>query len=205
MRWILCLVAAAAGALPSAAWADRGATSLEGGAILSGAWVAPGVGTGDSVFGTLGGGSIGARYAFRNDVEVTASGSWFRPVPFYNDNTTVTCEGSPCTGQLAARVSRMGVTVGADYVRGLVFRFHIGAEVGWTRVTFDRIAHTSGLTFSDRTIDAMIVAPRIGVEWSATDHLSFAVTPRIDFVLGEPQIAFTIPITASWSWYGWFR
>ncbi len=205
MRSTVIVLAVAAVSLPGLARADRGATSMEGGAIASGVWVSPPVGTGDSVFGTLGGATLGARYALRSEIEVTATGTWFRPVPFYNDHTTVTANGSSYTGQLASRMSRMGATIGADYVHGLVFRFHVGAEVGWSRVTFSHVQHSQGLDFPDRTIDGLAVAPRIGLEWAATDHLSFAVTPRIDFLLGEPQIAFTIPLTIAWSWYGWFR
>ena len=56
------------------------------------------------------------------------------------------------------------------------------------------------------TLDGIVVAPMAGIEWAVTDHLSFAITPRIEFLLGEPKMtAFTVPLTASYSWYGWFR
>ena len=48
--------------IPSAALADRGALSLDGGVILSAARVPPAIGTADSTFGTIGGATIGAGF-----------------------------------------------------------------------------------------------------------------------------------------------
>jgi len=203
-------------AMPVAALGDRGAFSVDGGGVLSAARVPPGVGNGDSVFGSVAGVTLGARYAFRNDLEVSANGVWFQEEPFYNDNTSVTTPDGVFVGQAQNRVGRLGATIGAHYVTGLVWRLRVGAEVGWSRLVFRHLhlvdvsdptsPRSFGLRLGDRTVDGIVVAPVAGVEWIATDHLSFAITPRIYFLLGEPTMtAFTVPITVSWSWYGWFR
>ena len=201
--------------LPRGALADRGAFSLEGGALVSGTQVPPGLGTGDSQFGSLGGAILGGRYALRNDVEITASAAWFEKVSFYNDNTTVVQNGSSFPGQLQSRVGRISAGVGADYVLGTVWRIHAGGELGWSQITFDQMdlidvsdpanPHSFGLNLGSRTVNAIFLAPRVGLEWAATDHLSFAITPRLELLFSEPRMtAFTIPITASYSWYGLF-
>ena len=192
-------------ALP--ARADRGGFTLEGGGIVSAARVPPGMGTGESVFGTMGGATLGVRYALDNNIEVTVSGVWTNPVPFHNNDTTVVTSSSPFTGQLYSEVNRIGAAVGADWVTGLVFRFHAGAELGWSRIAFTNLNLVdAGVALGSRNVDGIVVAPRVGLEWMASDYLSFAVTPRVEVMLGEPQMTvFTTSITASYSWYGWFR
>ena len=217
MRRLFLLLSVAAVALPSVTLADRGALSLEGGGILSAARVAPGVGAGESVFGTLGGAILGARYALTNNVEVGVSGTWFNVAGFNNDDTTVSRSGSGSfTGQLQSQVNRIGAGLNVQYVTGLVFRLRVGGELGWSRISYRKIdlinvATDPPTSFGDigartRTLDGIVVAPMAGIEWAVTDRLSFAITPRIEFLLGEPSMtAFTIPITASYSWYGLFR
>jgi hypothetical protein len=217
MRVFLAVITLAATLLPGVPFADRGALSIDGGAVVSVARVRAGVGTGDSVVGTLAGATVGARYAVANQFEFAASGVWFNSAAFANNSTTITRPGSaPFTGQLQSQVSRIGAAIGAQYVKGLVLRFRVGGEVGWARVSFRRMDLINGSTDPpasygdigdrDRTLDAVVVAPMAGIEWMATDHLSFAMTPRIEFLLGQPQLtAVTIPITVSYSWYGWLR
>jgi hypothetical protein len=141
------------------------------------------------------------------------SAVWFQAAPFYNDNTSITTSDGVFVGQAQSRVGRLGGTVGAYYVTGLVWRLRLGAEVGWSRVVFESIdlvdvsdpgaPRSFGLGLGDRTVDGIVVAPEAGLEWMVSDHLSFAITPRIDLLLGEPTMtAFTVPITVSWSWYG---
>lgn len=217
MRSLFLLLAVTTASLPTVALGDRGAVSLEAGGILSASRVPPGIGTGESVFGTLGGATVGARYAVSNNIEFGVSALWLDGAQFNNDATTITSSGSGSfTGQLQSEVSRIGAGVNARYVRGLVFRWHVGGELGWSRVSFRKIdlinvATDPPTSYGDvaprtRTLDGIVVAPMAGLEWMATDRLSFAVMPRIEFLLGEPQMtAFTIPITASYSWYGLFR
>ena len=59
MRSLYLLLAVTTVSLPTVALGDRGALSLEAGGVLSAARVPPGVGTGESVFGTLGGATLG--------------------------------------------------------------------------------------------------------------------------------------------------
>lgn len=201
---------------PTQTLADRGAFSVEGGALFSASRIPPGLGQGDAQSGTLGGGTIGVRYALRNNLEITASGTWFQPAPFYNDNTTIVHNGSSFTGQFQSRVGRMSAGLGGDYVLGTVWRLHAGGELGWSSVTFDRMdlidlsdpanPRSFALGLGSRSVNGAFLAPRLGLEWTATDRLSFAITPRIELLFGHPQMTIvTIPITASYSWYGWFR
>jgi hypothetical protein len=54
-------------------------------------------------------------------------------------------------------------------------------------------------------VNGLPIAPRVGIEWAASDRLSFAVTPRLEVILGETRMtAFTIPLTISYRWYGLF-
>jgi hypothetical protein len=202
--------------LPGAARADRGALSLDGGVILSAARVPPAIGTADSTFGTIGGATIGARYAVSNNLECGLAGSWYRQAKFSHDNTTVSPSGTGSfTGQLQSEVGRYGVGVNLQYVGGLTLRWHLGGEIGWSRVSYSNIDLVNVATdppssfgnvgATSKTMDGIVVAPMAGLEYLVTDHLSFAITPRIEFLLGEPAMtAFTIPITVSYSWYGLF-
>jgi hypothetical protein len=64
----------------------------------------------------------------------------------------------------------------------------------------------AGVALVTRNVDGIVLTPRIGLEWMATDHLSFAVSPRAEFMLGEPQMSvFTIAATASYAWFLPFR
>jgi hypothetical protein len=99
-------------------------------------------------------------------------------------------------------MGRTTLAVGADYVTGLVFRFHIGAEIGWARVAFTDLSHASGAPLaSSRDVNGLLLAPRVGVEWAVSDHIALALTPRVDLLIGEPQLAFSVPLTISYSWY----
>jgi hypothetical protein len=196
------LLVGGSGLAPERALADRGALSLEGGGIVSAARLPPPVGTGDSVSGTMGGALLGVRYALRNNLEVTLAGTWLSPVWFYHHGVSVPCAaGATCVGDMGSRVGRTTAAIGADYVTGLTFRLHVGAEAGWAAMTYERVTHTQAAVAPSRTVTGVLVTPRIGLEWAATDHLSFAITPRVDLLLSEKQIAYSVPFTASYSWY----
>jgi hypothetical protein len=198
-------------AMPQAAFADRGALSLDAGAVVSAARVPPGAGSGDPVFGSLAGATVGGRYALRNYFEVSANAVWLQAVPFYNDSTTITTPNGVFVGQAQARVGRIGATVGAHYVTGLVCRVRVGAEVGWSRVLFERMdlvdvrnpssPRSFGLALGERALDSVIVAPTAGLEWMVSDHLSFAITPRVEFTLDTGLASVAVPLTVAYSWY----
>jgi hypothetical protein len=198
-------------AMPQAALADRGAFSLDAGAVASVARVPPGVGSGDPVFGSLAGATVGGRYALRNYFEVSANAVWFQVAPFYNENTSITTLNGIFVGQAQSRVGRVGATVGAHYVTGFVWRIRVGAEVGWSRVLFERMdlvdvsnpssPRSFGLALGDRNVDSVVLAPVVGLEWMASDHLSFAITPRVELTLDAGLTSITVPLTIAYSWY----
>lgn len=211
----LCFILLASFA-PASARADRGAFTLDGGFVLSAAQVNPGVGKGDSVMGTNGGAALGLRYGLRHSLELAATAFWFNPVAFYNDNTTIETRDGTFTGQLQSQVGRFGLTAGAYYVHGLVWRLRAGAEIGWSQVSYNNLdlinvddpsnPGTFGLALKNRSVTAFTVSPAVGLEWMITDSLSFSVNPRLDLIIGDPQLtAFTVPFVVSYSWYGLFH
>ena len=193
--------------------ADRGALSLEAGPVLSGARIPPGAGAGASVAGTLGGVSLGVRYAIRNELELTARGEWFKAASFFQDGTTVTTPDGVFFGQAQAQVGRQSAAVGARWVHGLVWRVTAGIEVGWMRVSYESLdlvdvsdpgtPRTFGLALGSRSRNALTASPSAGVEWAITDHLTASLALRLDAALGQAGIsALTVPVTVSWSFYG---
>jgi hypothetical protein len=201
---------------PLGALADRGALSVDAGGVIAGVHVAPAVGSGDPVTGSVAGATVGARYALSNRLEITASVDWFAEAPFYNDNVVVTTSNGVFAGQLQSRLSAYSAKVGAHYVTGLVWRFRAGAQVGWLHRSFTRMdlidvsrpgaPRSFGLALGSRDFDDMVVSPMVGVEWLISDRISLAVTPRADIVLGSPSTVWvSVPLIMSYSWYGLFR
>jgi hypothetical protein len=197
-------------ATPIGALADRGALSLETGGVLAGVRSEPAVGTGDAVTGTVAGVTLGTRYALSNRLEVTGTADWFASAPFYNDNTVTTTGNGTFRGQLQGRLSRYSAKVGAQYVQGLTWRVRVGGEIGWTRVSTERldlvdvtpaVPRSFGLGLGSRTADHLVVTGLAGVEWAVSDHVSFAITPRVEFPFGGGLMAITVPVTVSYSWY----
>ncbi len=205
-RLLALLVAAAA---PLGALADRGAFSLEAGGVLAGVRAPPAVGTGDSVAGTLAGVTIGARYALSNSFEVIGTIDWFAPSWFYNDNTVIVTGSGTFTGQLQSRLNWFSAKVGAQYVHGHTWRVRLGAQVGWTRLMWQQLdlvdltppPRSFGLDLGSRSVEHLVVAGLAGVEWEISDHVSIAVTPRVEFPLGSGLAAITVPLTVAYSWY----
>ena len=206
-RFVVALLAAA---LPLVALADRGALSVDAGGVLAGVRAEPAVGTGDAVTGTVAGVTIGTRYALSNRVEVLGTVDWFAAAPFYNDNTVITTGNGTFRGQLQGRLSRYSAKLGAQYVHGFTLRVRVGSEIGWTRVITERldlvdvtpaVPRSFGLGLGARTMDHFVVTGLAGVEWAVSDHVSFAVTPRIEFPFGGGLMAMTVPLTVSYSWY----
>lgn len=206
-RFVVTLLAAA---LPLVALADRGALSVEAGGVLAGVRAEPAVGTGDAVTGTVAGVTIGTRYALSNRVEVLGTVDWFAAAPFYNDNTAITTGNGTFRGQLQGRLSRYSAKLGAQYVHGLTWRVRVGGEIGWTRVITERldlvdltpaVPRSFGLGLGARREDHLVVTGLAGVEWAVSDHVSFAITPRVEFPFGGGLMAMTVPLTVSYSWY----
>jgi hypothetical protein len=207
---VLAAAALVSLALPLGALADRGALSVEAGGVVAGVRSEPAIGAGDSVTGTVAGVTLATRYALSNRVEVTGTVDWFAAAPFYNDNTMIVTGNSAFRGQLQGRLSRYSAKLGAQYVHGLTWRSRVGGEIGWTRVTTERldlvdvtptVPRSFGLGLGSRTSDNLVVTGLAGVEWAVSDHVSFAITPRVEFPFGGGLMAITVPLTVSYSWY----
>jgi len=216
MARALQAVALAALLAPALASADRGAVTLDIGGVLSGSRIPPGAGEGRAVAGTVGGVSLGLRYAVRNDLELSVRGEWFKPAPFFQDGTTVTTPDGVFVGQAQARVGRQGASVGAQWVHGLVWRVHAGVEFGWMRLSYESLdlvdvsapgtPRTFGLALGSPRVGVIVLSPFVGVEWGIADHLSVALALRLDAVPGRGELsALTIPLTVGWSFYGLVR
>jgi len=213
MRRANHLVVLAALLAPALATADRGALTLDAGAVLSGSRIPPGAGAGEAVSGTVGGASLGVRYALRNDLELGLRGEWFKPAPFFQDGTTVTTPDGVFAGQAQARVGRQGAALGARWVHGLIWRLHAGLEVGWMRLSYESLdlvdvsdpgtPRTFGLALGSPSRSAFVVSPSVGIEWGISDHLSASLALRLDVAPGHTELsALSVPLTVGWSFYG---
>jgi hypothetical protein len=199
-------------ALPVAARADQGALTLDLGPALSFVGASPSQGSGSTVVATLGGGLLGVRYALSNEFEVSASALWEAPADYFHSGVQFGSPSGAVRGTLSERVHRVAVLGGVQYVRGVEWRFHLGAEAGWSRETFSRRdlldvsdpsnVHSFGLGLQDRTIDSLILAPVVGVEWQFADHWSVSLLPRVQFFLGGAnRLGLLVPLTVGYSWF----
>ena len=213
MARALAATAIAALLAPALASADRGALTLDAGAVLSGSRIPPGVGKGAAVAGTVGGMSLGVRYALRNDLELSVRGEWFKPAPFFQDGTTVTTPDGVFVGQAQARVGRQGASLGLRWVHGLVWRLHAGVDAGWMRLSYESLdlvdvsdpgtPRTFGLALGSPSRSAFVVSPSVGIEWGLSDHLSASLALRLDVAPGHTELsALSVPLTVGWSFYG---
>lgn len=199
-------------ALPAAATADRGALTLELGPVLSLTRAPPSQGSGATIVATGGGGTIGVRYALSNELELAATAVWERPADYFHSGVEFGTGAGSVRGMLAERAQRYGGLAGLRYVRGYVWRLHLGAEVGWLRETFTRRdlldvsdagnVHSFGLGLQDRTTDSLVLAGVAGIEWQVTDHWSVTALPRLLVpVRGTMGVGFVVPISIGYSWY----
>ena len=201
--------------VPAIARGDRGALSVEASPILT--WwpsMPPALGSGSGVSGTAAGALVGVRYGLRNDLELTASAFYEAPADYTHTGVTLDIEVGPLSGTLTSRASRWGALIGARYVRGLVFRVHMGAEIGWTQQTITKLdlvnvsdpsnPHSYGLGLPDESQGAFVIAPLAGVEWQVTDRWSVSFTPRAVLSFGGVgRLAVHLPIAVGFSWYRW--
>jgi hypothetical protein len=198
---------------PEEARADRAALTLEFGGSLRLGSVSPSIGNGENVTGTLAGPWLGLRYALTNRLELGLSGFWDPSATFVNQAVTLPAGSGSASGALAQDVSRWGAAAGVRYVlAGSVWRIPAGLEVGWvhTSTTNRDLLNTSdprgatsfGLTLGDGRSDQLLLAPLVGVEWLVTDHLSFSLVPRFEFLAGaHSTFGVVVPLTIGWSWY----
>jgi len=200
-------------AVAAATRADRGALTLEGAPTFTVLSMAPPLGTAGNITGTQVGGLLGLRYALSNGLELTVTGAYEAPAHYYHDGTKVVTENGTFVGTLQSRVSAFGVTAGARYVRGFVWRFFVGGELGWSRRSFgtpDLIDVTDpqrpasfGLSLRDTIVTSLVAAPLVGFEWVASDHLTISLAPRAQMFVGSSGTTFAllVPLTIGYSWY----
>ena len=212
-RFVPLLVAAVAAALlPCPAQADRGAFTLDVGGFLAVSSVSPPLGLGSAVAGSSGGGVLGVRYALANELEVSAGGFYEAPATYFHPGTTIVNGDGTFAGTLQSRTSSWGATVGARWVKGYVWRYFLGGELGFSRRAFTRLdlidvsdatnPHSVGLTLADVSTTALLVAPVAGVEWAVTDHVSLSIAPRLQLYVGSQSgLRFLVPVMFSYSWY----
>ncbi len=199
-------------ALPRVAAADRGALTVELGPAFSIIGASPSQGSGSMMLATGGGGSIGARYGLSNELELAATASWEAPADYYHSGVEFGTGGTTLSGTLVERTQRYGALVGARYVRGYVWRIHLGGDIGWMRESFSHRdlldvsdpgnVHSFGLGLQDKTEDALVIAPVAGVEWQFADHWSVSVMPRLQLLIGGAnRVGLLVPVSVGYSWY----
>jgi len=212
MRLLAAIFAVALAGAPAAAGADRGALTLELGPSLSLLSASPSQGAGATTLATGGGGTIGLRYALSNALEVGGFALWETAADYFHSGVELSTATGQVRGTLAERAQRYGALAGVHYVRGFVWRLHLGAELGWTREAFTRRdlldvsdpsnVHSFGLGLGDRTTDLLVVAPVAGVEWQFADHWSVSVMPRLQVLVGgSSRVGLLVPVTVGYSWY----
>jgi hypothetical protein len=205
------LLALAAALAPQGVLADADTLTVEVGPALAVTRVSPSVGDGAPVTGTLGGVAVGVRYGVTNHLELHATGSWYAAATFVNRPVTAAAPAGVFSGDLRSDLGRTGAGVGARYVlSGYVWRFPVGAEMGWLRTSHARrelvSSPGSSVTFAvdvaSTTSNRFFVAPFAGVEWQAGDRISFSVIPRIELPLGSnSSAALVVPLVVGWTWY----
>ncbi len=197
---------------PSRAAADRGALTLEIGPSVSLLEAPPSQGVGSATLARGGGGTLGLRYALSNALEVGGSGFWEAPAEYFHSGVEFGTGAGQLRGTLAERAQRYGALAGVHFVRGYVWRVHLGAEIGWSIETFTRRdlldvsdpgnVHSFGLGLQDQTAQSFVLAPVAGLEWQFADHWSVSLMPRVQFFWGgSSRIGLLVPVTAGFSWY----
>jgi hypothetical protein len=209
-RWAVLLAACFA---PVVALAERAALTVEGGGAVVGMRLSPSVGSGDAVFGSLGGPELRVRYALTNRLELQAGGFWNAPASFVNTQVRASTGAGPVVGALRRDVGRLGVLAGARFVlAGHMVRFPVGLEAGWVRTSYtkqDLVDRTDpqrpvsyGLRIEAVNSNRLLLAPSAGVEWLVTDHLSISIVPRLEIQVGAASsTAIAVPLAIGWSWY----
>jgi len=198
---------------PFAAFADRGALSLDvgaGGTTLG--LAAPYAPASGSVQGTAFTTSLGLRYALSNSLEMASSAFFEPPVTYFHNGVTVSTSNGDFLGTLKHRFYRYGFLAGGRLVTGKVWRFVVGADIGWSHRVYSDFQHIDDrqpnnardyrLTLPDVTRNNLVIAILGGVEWAVGDHWSLSLLPRYEQLLGsDSTFALSARFVFSWSWY----
>lgn len=198
--------------LAGGALADRGAVSVEAGGGMSGLVVAAPYATEAKPLNSLAPAVlVGGRYALRDSLEVSGSAYFEFPVALWHNGVTVVTPNGSFPGSLTHQMYRYGGQAGARFVLGMVWRLHLGLELGWSHRVYSGFQHIDDtgaalvdykLGLPDFSTDNLVVAPVVGLEWAAGDHWSLAIMPRAQALLGpDATFALVVPLTFSWSFY----
>ncbi|MDP1918905.1 MAG: hypothetical protein Q8L14_21830 [Myxococcales bacterium] len=199
--------------LSAAAWADRGALTVD----VAGGGVAAAVPAlhSETPKSTLSFDAsiwLGGRYALGNNFEVTASGFFEPPATVFQNDVRLVAGSGVYPGTTRHQFLRFGAQAGVRLVLGMRFRFHLGVEAGWCQQAYSKLQHFDvsnpeaavdyGLSLPDESHANLVVSPLIGVEWAAGDSWSLALLPRAQLMLGNGfSWAVIVPLQFSWSWY----
>ena len=196
-----------------AAWADRGALSLDlGGGATVLRIAAPYVTTPSTAWAISPAFNVGLRYALTNAVEFSVAGYYELPAHFaYPDVAVQPPDSEPLPGTLSHDLARFGVTAGLRYVFGTVLRPFVGLEGGWSHRAYSNVHHLNtnvqpnqdyNLGLSDFGTDNLLVQPLVGLEWAFSDHASVSVIARVPILLGpEATVGVSASIVFSYSWF----
>jgi len=145
----------------------------------------------------------GVRYALENDLEVSATGFYQAPA---TGSASLLSGSGVVVGTVATSATSFGAFLGARYVVGLTFRFHLGAELGFAHLSFSgtraALAVAGPAPAGSPGRDGFAAAARAGVEWQWNDHMCLAAEGRVQTLVGgAPASAILLPITFGYSWY----
>jgi hypothetical protein len=154
----------------------------------------------------------GVRYGWSNNVELTLGGFFEPPVTEFHHGITLQTDNGAFPGTLRHQLIRFGAQGGVRAVFGMVWRFVLGFETGWSRREYSGFQHIDtgsvdgprdyGLELPSFSVDNVLLAPSVGIEWAGGDHWAVSLEPRLQILLGpEPTFALLIPLALSWSWY----
>lgn len=150
---------------------------------------------------------IDARYALSNRLELTASAFYETGTDVSSSNVMVPTDTGTFTGTMQFHAKRFGAMAGARGVRGAVWRFLFGAELGVSVASYSgaRLLNSSGqdigIGLSDTMTPSLAIAPSVGIAWVA-DHLTIALVPRAELLLGTSRTwAVSAPLTIGWDFY----
>lgn len=210
---VLRVVSVIAVLFSTAATADRGAITIDaGGGLTAISLPAPFAIGANNLSSSSATAWLGGRYAISNSFELAASAFYEPPVDVFHNGVVVHTSNGDFPGTLEHKIQRYGGLVGARYVRGMIFRFTAGLELGWSHRAYSGFRHIDdtdpanpvdyGLALPSFTTDNVVIAPLAGIEWAAGDHWSVSLLPRFELLAGpDMTYAVTVPLVVSWSWY----
>lgn len=155
---------------------------------------------------------LGARYGLTHHLELSLTGFFETPVTVGHNTVVLRTANGDFSGTLVHQTMRVGGVAGVRYVFGMVVRFHVGVELGWSQRLYTNMQMVDdrdpsnvidyGLSLPDTSRGNFVISPVLALEWAAGDHWSLAFVPRAQFQLGKDGgWAVLLPLQVSWSWF----